>query len=162
MALTAVQYMKMAYTEAMKSPDFSTQNGAVLVFTSGVIVSDCNRFPDKVKLTHERQKCPLKYAFTEHAERNVIYKAAKLGVACHGATMYVPWFACADCARAIIQAGIYKVIGHQRMMDETPDHWKDSIAHAMEMFHEAGTILEFIKEELGCQKILFNGKWWQP
>jgi len=47
-------------------------------------------------------------------------------------------------------------------MDETPDHWKDSIAHAMEMFHEAGTILEFIKEELGCQKILFNGKWWQP
>ncbi len=162
MAITAEQYMKMAYTEAMKSPDPSTQNGAVIVSTTGVIVSDCNRFPDRVTVNGERLERPIKYHFIEHAERNAIFKAAKLGIGCQGATMYVPWFACSDCGRAIIQAGIHKVVGHQRMLDETPDHWKESIAHAMTMLKESGIVLEFLTEELGCNKILFNGKWWQP
>lgn len=160
--ITPEQYLKMAYTEAMKSPDPSTQNGAVLVAHTGVTVSDCNRFPDRVKLTDERLERPLKYNFIEHAERNAIFAACKLGIPCQGATLYVPWFACSDCARAIIQVGISRVVGHQRMMDETPDHWKESIAHALTMLEEAGVQTELIPGVLDAPKILFNGKWWKP
>jgi dCMP deaminase len=48
----------------------------------------------------------------EHAERDAIYKAAFVGMQTEGATLYVPWFACADCARAIIAAGITRVVGN--------------------------------------------------
>ena len=161
--LTPQQYLLMAYNEATNSPDPSTQNGAVIVIgNDGLTVTDCNRFPDRVKVNQERLERPLKYEFIEHAERNAILKCAKLGYSTHGATMYVPWFACSDCARAIIQAGIAHVVGHQRMADDTPDRWKDSIANAMTMLKEAGIRMTMIEGELNGPKILFNGKWWTP
>jgi dCMP deaminase len=160
--ITPQKYLLMAYTEAMKSPDPSTQNGAVIVTHDGVTVSDCNRFPDRVKLDPERLERPLKYQFIEHAERNAIYKCASLGVPTAGATMYVPWFACSDCARAIIQAKIAHVVGHQRMADNTPDHWKESIANAMIMLAESRVKITMIPDVLNGPKILFNGKWWKP
>lgn len=159
--ITPRQYLLMAYKEATNSPDPSTQNGAVIVSYSGTM-SDCNRFPDMVKVPSERLERPLKYQFIEHAERNAIYKCAKFGVSCQGATMYVPWFACSDCARAIIQAGISHVVGHQRMADDTPEHWKESIANAMTMLTEAGVKMTMIDGVLDGPKILFNGKWWKP
>jgi len=155
------QYLLMAYREATKSPDPSTQNGAVIL-SGDVTVADCNRFPDMVEVTPERLERPLKYQFIEHAERNVIYKCATLGVPTAGATMYVPWFACSDCARAIIQAKIAHVVGHQRMADETPDHWKESIANAMIMLAESKVRITMIAGELNGPTILFNGKKWVP
>ena len=161
---TPQQYLLRAYREATKSPDPSTQNGAIVVTVSGrePTVADCNRFPDRVEVPPDRLKRPLKYQFIEHAERNVIYKCAKLGISTHGATMYVPWFACSDCARAIIQVGISHVVGHQRMADQTPDHWKESIAHAMTMLEEARVKITMIPDFLDGPKILFNGQWWRP
>jgi dCMP deaminase len=162
--MTGKQYLLMAYQEATKSPDPSTQNGAVVVSAgaAGTTVADHNRFPEKVELTRERLERPLKYEFIEHAERNVIYKCARLGIPTHGATMYVPWFACSDCARAIIQAGIAHVVGHQRMADETPDRWRDSIGTAMTMLEEAGVRITMIHDVLDGPKILFNERWWTP
>jgi len=160
--MTPKRYLLQAYHEAKNSPDPSTQNGAVIVTADGTTVQDCNRFPDRVELTGERLERPLKYDFIEHAERNVIFKCAKLGCSTHGTTMYVPWFACCDCARAIIQAGIAHVVGHQRMADDTPDRWKESIANAMIMLNEAGVKMTMIPDVLDGPKILFNGKWWTP
>lgn len=159
--LSPKQYLLMAYKQATNSPDPSTQNGAVIV-SGSTTVADCNRFPDHVKLSGERLERPLKYEFIEHAERNVIYKCASLGIPTAGMTMYVPWFACSDCARAIIQAKIAHVVGHQRMADETPERWKDSIANAMTMLEEAGVKMTMIPERLDGPKILFNGHWWTP
>ncbi|MFX8778102.1 deaminase, partial [Acinetobacter baumannii] len=85
-----------------------------------------------------RWERPLKYQFVEHAERNSIFHAAREGSKLAGSTMYCPWYACADCARAIIQAGIKEVVGHQKCFDLTPGHWKESIANAFQMFEEAG------------------------
>lgn len=155
------EYLNMAYRAATESPDPSTQNGAVIVTVSGT-VADCNRFPDKVKITDERLKRPLKYNFIEHAERNVIFKACKQQLPILGSTMYVPWFACSDCARAIISVGIRKVVGHQKMLDGTPDHWKDSIQHAFTMLKEAGVETEWFQGDIGGPKILFNGNWFWP
>ena len=156
------QYLKQAYSKALESPDTSTQNGAVIVNNAGVTVSACNRFPEGVKSTLERLERPLKYQFIEHAERGSIYQAAKLGVSVQGATMYVPWFACADCSRAIIRSGISRVIGHKKMMDGTPDHWKESISNAMIMLKEAGIQTDLYEGDLGCKPILFNGKMFKP
>lgn len=159
----AKEYLKMAYRAATKSPDPSTQNGAVIVSNMGVVLAeDCNRFPNRVKVTDERLQRPLKYNFIEHAERNVILKAAKMQHPLLGSTMYVPWFACSDCARAIIGVGVRKVVGHKKMLDGTPDHWKESIAHAFVMLKESGVETEWFDGDIGGSKILFNGSWFQP
>jgi dCMP deaminase len=156
------QWLLMAYQAATKSPDPSTQNGAVIPAHNNVVLQACNEFPVGVKYAEGRLERPLKYSFIEHAERNVVYQAAKLGVSLHGLTMYACWFACADCARAIIQSGITKVVGHKQMMDGTPDHWKESIKVAFDMFQEAGVQTELLDVYLNGPRVLFNGKHWQP
>lgn len=171
--LTAEDYLVMAYEEATKSPDPSTQNGAVIPIQwegshadgrqEDHIIKDCNRLPNGVKGELERFQRPTKYSYVEHAERNVIYRAAKEGWCLEGLTMYVPWFACADCARAIIQSGITKVVGHQLMLDKTPIHWKESIEIAFKMLEESGVEMEFVQESLPeSPEILFNGEMWKP
>lgn len=94
--------------------------------------------PFGVQINEKRLSRPTKYTYTEHAERNAIYDAAKRGNRLDNTVMYCPWFACADCGRAIIQSGIKRVIGHQKMFDDTPERWAESIAAAFEMFNEAG------------------------
>jgi dCMP deaminase len=168
--LTDQELLVMAYQAATKSPDPSTQNGAVIPHKSDFggwdYVTACNTFPEGVEETPERLVRPLKYNFIEHAERNAIFEGAKAGIfnwANHSPVMYVPWFACADCARAIICSGIRKVVGHKRMMDATPDHWKESIQHAFVMFKEAGVETVLIPDELRtAPTIRFNGELWQP
>jgi dCMP deaminase len=96
---------------ATQSPDPSTQNGAVLVDSLGyVFAGDCNRFPDGVQYNPDRWLRPGKYQFIEHAERNAIFAAARKGESTEGSTMVCAWAACSDCARAIVQAGIAKLV----------------------------------------------------
>lgn len=155
-------WLLMAYQAATKSPDLSTQNGAVIVARDNIVLQACNELPKRVKITQERLERPLKYSYTEHAERNVIYEAARLGVSIQGCTMYAAWAACSDCARAIIQSGIAKVVTHKQMMDGTPEHWKESIQAAMEMLKESGVEVEFLDVVLNGPKVRFNGKVWTP
>lgn len=160
------EFLVRAYEVATKSPDPSTQNGAVIPFYHLGIpdsIEACNTFPDGVLETPERLQRPLKYNFIEHAERGAVIAAAKRGVPLRGFTMYVPWFACSDCARAIIGSGIVKVVGHKRMLDATPDHWKESIAHAVTMLKEAGIETVLLEEHLPEAPVIrFNGQLWQP
>ena len=78
------------------STDPSTKNAALLIKNDLIISYDANRFPNKVKESDERWQRPLKYSFVEHAERNAIFKAAKLGHSTFNSTMYCLWFSCAD------------------------------------------------------------------
>lgn len=155
-----IEYLKIAYETALKySTDKSTQNGAVLVSPDGhFLCSAANHFPTGVQETAERWERPLKYSYVEHAERNVIYMAARLGFKTENATMYCPWFACADCGRAIIQAGIKRVIGHV-VHEEQSTHkdWLGTIAIALKMFDEAGIQYEYVEEKIGGIDILRNG-----
>jgi len=36
-----------------------------------------------------------------------------MGVSIAGATMYLPWFPCAECARAIVQSGIGALVAYR-------------------------------------------------
>lgn len=157
-------YLRQAYRYAAKhSTDLSTQNGAVLIAPNmGVVAQGANHFPHGVKPLPERLQRPLKYAFTEHAERNVLFACSRKGVRTTGLIMVCPWFACADCARAIIQCGVTKVIGHKQMFDATPDHWKESIAYAFAMFEEAGIVTELYDGPIGGVEVRFNGELFSP
>lgn len=138
------------------STDPSTQNGALLVSRMGEVLMAANTMPD-IEAKPERLSRPQKYFYIEHAERNVIYAAAKAGVRTEHATLYCPWFACADCARAIIQAGITRVVGHVVPYLQTPDRWKDSVRAADEMLQEAGVITAYLEDSLDVS-FLFDGQ----
>lgn len=103
-------YLRLARRAALDSPDTSRKTGCVLALPRGLFVADCNRFPDGVEATPKRLERPAKYVFTEHAERNVIYYCARHGIYTEDLTMYLTWFPCADCARAIVQARIRELV----------------------------------------------------
>ncbi|NBT76116.1 MAG: CMP deaminase [Betaproteobacteria bacterium] len=138
-----------------QSDDPHTQNGAVLVAERGENVAAANTLPPDVQHRAERLERPMKYNYIEHAERNVIYTAARLGIPTKRATLYCPWFACTDCARAIIIAGIHEVVG--LAYPEAHGSWKESIERADEMLREAGIICRRITDKVGV-KLLRDGK----
>lgn len=150
-------FLKRAYAYAKRfSTDPSTQNGALLVRENQQFAIGANHFPLGVTEKSERWERPAKYQFVEHAERNVIFACAKIGVATGHSTMFCPWFACADCARAIIQAGISEVVGHDCPLHKRRPDWYESIRVAMEMLKEAGVKTRYYTGELG-EEIIFNG-----
>ena len=157
-------YLRLAYRSAAAlSDDPSTFNGAVLVTANGAqAITGANHFPKGVLKKPERLERPKKYAFMEHAERDVILKAAREGICTEGATLYVPWYACADCARAIIGAGIIRVVGHKQMFDKTPERWRASIEDGDAMLDDAGITREQYDGPISGVRVLFDSEWWTP
>ena len=93
------------------SKDRSMKTGAVIVKYGEIVSEGRNEFPKGIDYTvEERYERPLKYKFTEHAERNAIYSAAKNGKSTKGGTVVMRWFPCSDCMRAIIQSGISGIV----------------------------------------------------
>jgi dCMP deaminase len=117
----------------------------VLVGKDNSIVSTgYNSFPRGINDDiDERQERPEKYFWFEHAERNAIYNAARIGVSTLGTTMYMTCdISCADCARGIISAGITKVV-FRTSKKEWPEIWKQSAERSIQMFKESGVVVEY-------------------
>lgn len=151
-------WLRLACTEAATSHDPSTQNGAVVVpATAAYVAIGVNKIPPGIHVTPDRLERPAKYKYIEHAERAAIYAAARIGTPTAGATMYCPWFACTDCARAIIMAGIFEVVGHVTPRAATPERWTAEIVQAEAMLREAGVGMRWLAEDLGVT-IRFNGE----
>lgn len=157
-------YFRAAFEIAQESPDPSTQTGAVVVdnSTGALLGRGCNEFPRGVRHTEERLQRPMKYNFIEHAERNAIFDVMKkYDFYQRGAepVMYALWAACADCARAIIQAGIKKVYTHS-FYNSTGHDWGGSIQAGFDMLEEAGIPVAFIDPKVmqGDESLLFNGE----
>ena len=128
-----------------KSKDNRTQIGAVIVGKDKEIVSTgYNSFPRGiVDNKPERQERPEKYFWFEHAERNAIYNAARIGVSTKGCTMYLTCgMVCSDCARAIINAGISKIF-LKRGGGAKSDKWIESAERSEMMFEEAGVSVQY-------------------
>lgn len=106
------RFINLSKYIASWSKDRSTQVGAIIVGKNREVLSTgYNGFPRGVDDTiEERHERPLKYKWTEHAERNAIYNAARNGIQLEGSTIYLEWFPCCDCARAISQSGIAKLV----------------------------------------------------
>lgn len=140
--------------EARLSPDPSTQTAAVVI-NSYHEVYGINTFPDGVSPRLER---PEKYLFIEHAERGAILRCAKHGVPTEGGTMYTLWAICADCARAVICAGITELVSHSFYKSDS--HWGDSIAAGFTMLDEAGVKVRFVDFPVDPDGpgLLYNGQ----
>jgi dCMP deaminase len=135
------------------SKDRSRGIGCVIVGPSYEIRAiGFNGFPrgadDKIEARHAR---PAKYLWTEHAERNAIYNAARTGVSLEGCRIYVPWFPCMDCARAIVQVGINELIAMRP--DLSDEQWGAGFRNALELFAEVGVRVRYYEgpvEISGC------------
>lgn len=139
--------MDLARHVAGWSKDRSTQVGCVIVGPRREIRSvGFNGFPryvdDDVDSRHER---PAKYFWTEHAERNAIYNAAAHGTPLYKCTMYIDWYPCADCARAIIQSGITRLVCIEP--DWQHEKWGADFCMVTELLDEAGIEVDFHEEE---------------
>jgi dCMP deaminase len=135
-------FLEIADLVATKSKDKSRQVGCVLVGPDHEVLSTgyngmCRGLNDDVPERHER---PEKYYWFEHAERNAVYNAARAGVKLKGATAYMQSAPCADCARALIQAGVTRIHA-RRANDFLKSRWVESIECAKIMLAEAGVEL---------------------
>ena len=80
-----------------------------------------------------------KFFWFEHAERNALYNAARMGTPVGGCTIYINRYPCSDCARAIIQSGIARVCCPPKPeFDGALDH---SFDVSSKLLAEAGIVL---------------------
>lgn len=155
--MTDVEILREACRYAARnSHDPNTQNGAVIKSVSHFAWA-ANALPRGVAATTERLAAPEKYQWIEHAERAAIYAAAARGVPTSGATLYCPWFACTDCARAIILAGIREVVGLAVCRNATPARWLANVEAAGRMLEEAGVGQRWLAGPVGVT-IRFDGR----
>lgn len=135
-----IQYfLGIAEQVKLKSKDQSTQIGAIIVGKDKEIRSTgYNSFPRGLDDSKpERQERPEKYFWFEHAERNAIYNAARMGTPIDGTTIYLTSGPpCADCARAIINSGIRKVYCKSVCTTKNKEKWQESQEKALEMLKE--------------------------
>jgi len=150
-------FLHMAQLMSLKSKDPSTKVGAVIAHNNIPVSVGFNGFPRGIRecestkcalhgdekniLDSHRWKRPEKYQRAEHAERNAIYNAARLGIKLEGSTLFCTHLPCDACARAIIQAGIKRVVYNrsnkwQRLgKGESSQPTRDA---CMDMLEEAG------------------------
>ncbi len=118
-------FMLIAKISAKRSKDPNTQVGACIVLNNKIVGVGYNGAPngfDDDNMPWERDtSLPLqdtKYAYVCHAELNAILN--KINTDITGATIYVDLFPCNECAKAIVQSGIKKVIYESDKYDGTP------------------------------------------
>jgi dCMP deaminase len=139
-------FLGIAEQVKLKSKDESTQIGAVIVGKNKEILSTgYNSFPrglnDNLK---ERQERPEKYFWIEHAERNAIYNAARVGTPIDNSEIYLTsGLPCCDCARAIINSGIKKVFCKKECTTKNKDKWAEQQTKSFIMLKECGVEINF-------------------
>ena len=130
-------HMRIAETAALKSKD-ATKVGAILVGPAREVrLTAFNGPPMGVRDIPERRERPAKYLFASHAEQNLVAFAARIGAPIAGCHVFVTHHPCADCAKALIQAGVASITygEGQTSMPEA------QFTAAHEMLAEAGVTL---------------------
>lgn len=145
-----------------RSPDTSSQNGAIIVDEvsdnrSIIISKGYNHFYDGVP--PELDDRTVKLQRIEHAERDALYSCDKT----RGATMVCPWSACYDCARGIIGSGITSLLVHKERQDLTDPRWKPQVDEAMGWIKNSGIwVHEYSGPVNNAPSILVSGRLWSP
>jgi dCMP deaminase len=138
--------MAMLPLIAERSHDPNTKTSCVIVGPDHEIRSTgYNGFPRGIRDdVPERLERPEKYFWIEHAERNAIYNAARVGVPLKDCTLYLSWLPCMDCARAMIQAGISRlVVDREEHERRRSPKWEPDFARVGTLLSEAGVILSW-------------------
>ena len=135
-------FMGIAILSAQRSKDSNTQVGACIVNSDKKIVSvGYNGMPtgcDDDDMPWERSAdstLDTKYPFVCHAELNAILNSNIPSLA--GSTLYVTLFPCNECAKAIIQCGIKRVVYMDNKYADT-----DGVRASAIMFRKCGIAAE--------------------
>lgn len=105
-------FMGIAFLSAQRSKDPVTQVGACIVKNNKIIGIGYNGFPkgsddDIMPWDKKGEILNTKYPYVVHAELNAILNSIK---DLENSTIYVTHYPCNECAKAITQSGIKKVI----------------------------------------------------
>ena len=139
-------FFSLCDTILKQSKDPSTKTSCVIVGPNNEVRSlGYNGVPRGVADIESRFERPLKYKWVEHGERNAIYNAARAGIALDGCLIYIMWYPCADCARAIIQSGIIQVIIPAGSAEYGKERWGEDFKISKVMFEEAGIDVREVK-----------------
>ncbi len=139
-------FMGLAHLSALRSKDPNTQVGACIIDKENKVVSiGYNGMPrgcDDQDFPWQREGGFLdtKYAYVVHAELNAILNSPR---PVKGCTLYVSLFPCNECAKAIIQSGIKKVVYESDKYDGT----EGNVA-SKKMLKEAGVELQQLPYEV--------------
>lgn len=135
------KYMEIAHAVSKLSKDESTKVGAVVLGQGSLEVRSLgyNGAPRGCTADEDSRgtERPEKYFWMEHAERNAIFNAARIGTPLAGSTLLVTHPPCMDCARAIVQAGIKEVY----WPEPTPEfgaRWIEHKYRVQKLFNECG------------------------
>lgn len=133
-------FMGIAHLASMRSKDPNTKVGACIVDDNNKIVTiGYNGFPiglsdDKFPWERKGGFKDTKYAYVVHAELNAILNSQR---DVKGCTCFVTLFPCNECAKAIVQAGIKKVIYEDDKYDGTDGNYVSK-----KILETAGVIFE--------------------
>ncbi|MGA1495217.1 MAG: deoxycytidylate deaminase [Rhodothermales bacterium] len=131
------RFMEMAVLVSSWSKDPGTKVGAVLVGERNILATGYNGFPSGIDDNPARYADrEVKLAYTVHAEVNALLNAAKNGAKTEGSTLYATFHPCVNCAAAIIQGGIRRVVCPS--VESAPERWHDSFNRARDLMMEAG------------------------
>lgn len=115
-------FMEICNTVSSRSPCKSRKIGAVAVKEGRFVIATGYNGPPSGFPHCVGESCPrqilgcksgekLELCPAQHAERNVVCEAARLGHSLLGCTMYVNTIGvCRECAKAIVNAGIIEVV----------------------------------------------------
>lgn len=129
-------FMGLAHLSAKRSKDPSTQVGAVIISEDHRVVGiGYNGFPngcsdDDFPWAREGDFGCTKYPFVVHAELNAILNSKK---DLKGCSIYVSLFPCNECAKAIIQSGITRIVYESDKYADT-----DGVKASKRMLQAAG------------------------
>lgn len=118
-------YMGTAILHSRLSKAKRAQVGAVLVTSQGVTLTGFNGTPvgrsNECETFETWNDGPVYVTKPEviHAELNCIMKAAREGVSCIGATVYVTLSPCVQCSAMLVQAGVKRVVYKQLYRDDS-------------------------------------------
>jgi dCMP deaminase len=137
-------FMKIAAAVSERSTCDRALVGCVLVLDKRILTTGFNGSPagqehcDEVGHLMVDEHCVR----TIHAETNAIIQAALHGVSTRGATCYVTHFPCINCTKALINAGIARIVYDQAYR----------IGENAMMFLKAAEI-EVVQHTNGLQKV---------
>lgn len=139
--------MQIAREVRTWSKDPSTKVGAVIVHPATRVIqaTGYNGFPRGVLDSEDRlNDRDVKLAFTCHAELNAILNAARCGVQIDGSTLYCCGLPpCIGCAKAIIQAGIRRVVVETLV---APERWRGECDIALNLLREASVSVQAMED----------------
>lgn len=136
------ELMALAQRAAGASPNRVRQVGAaVFLCDGGEPIAACNTFPAGVADLDWRHEGDGRFVWMEHAERNAVYAAARAGRALDGATLATSFFPCIDCARAIVQTGIARLVTPEPALEDPV--WGTAFLRSRVILEEGGVELAF-------------------